>query len=300
MTSITEQQEKILTALEEYRFLTNSQLVTLGAGHIQRVRQTTSKLSSYPSENKPLVYRYKPGVSATLGRLENVFWLSQYGAEILADIQNRDFEEVGFLLKVRNSPAQYWHRKYCVDFHIALNQALKKEYPDKIALTLLNNYFDKTGANHTKQTKAGRLRSATRADYSLKIPDSKNYIIPDINFIFQVIGSPDKKALFCVEMSNGRDTKRILNQIREHKEALKQGVLTEKYGLNTFYKALFIFSEEGLLNAVLKRFFEIEGVEAFQSNFYFAHLADLHRDFFKCWQRPGETGAFNFLSGKRV
>jgi hypothetical protein len=298
MISITEQQEKILEALEVYRCLTNSQLVTLGVGHIQRVRQATGKLSSYPSEKKPFIYRERHGVSARLGRLEDVFYLSEYGAGILAEIQNRDSEEISFIKNVKDVHSDYWHRKYCVDFHMLLNRAIAKEYADKLEVVTFDHYFDKSGANHTSDPTTGRLRSRTRADFSLKDPSSKKYIIPDVNFILQRIGSPEKKALFCLEMTNGRDTKRILKQITQHKEALSQGVLAEKYGLNTNHKALFLFSETGLLNAVLKRIFEVEGIKSFQKCFYFAFFEDTKKDLFNNWQRAEQPGInYNFVNG---
>lgn len=297
MLTITEVQTRILEALHRYKFLTNSQMAQLDIGNLQFIRTSTKKLSSLPSTKKPFVGVIKFPITARSGRIENAFYLTEYGAEVLADILSIDYEELDFQKVTSVYHRDYWHRKYTIDFHIWLTQAL--ENSEKVEIGVFDRYFDKTGANRKKGQKHGTLRAKTRVDF----PGEDLYIIPDVNFTIESKTDSEKRALFCFEMTNGRNTKRILNQIYKHTFAMQHGAMAEKYGVpRSDYICLFLFSELGLMEAVRERFYEVPDGRAFHHAFYFAHIDEAKHEVLRCWQKVKMLGEerWNFVSGKNT
>jgi hypothetical protein len=293
MIILTEKEIKILNALAKYKFLTNSQLVTLKIGHIQRVRQATKKLAEYPTKKNAFIGSLRFPVSNRFGRLENIHFLTLEGAKTLIEIDDRDLSELNFVKIATVFYNDYWHRKFCIDFQISLTQEIENNLSNVLELPIFERYFDKTGANRTKNDNIGRLRAITRADF-----DGENYIIPDANFIIQKKDNPNVQALFCLEMTNGKDTKRVLRQLEKHKKAMQQGIIPEKYNLKVNHKTLFLFSEKSLMKAVMNRFFEIENIKNFQNFFFFGFIDDVINNVFNYWRLIGNKSFFNFLSGK--
>ena len=293
---LSDKQVRILEALGKYRFLTNSQLTALNIGHINRVRENTRKLSMMTSKRKSLIGKIVFPTSAKFGRLENVFYLKKRGAEGLAEALGRSPEEFDFVNTIAAYYQDYWHRKYCIDFQIRLFEKIEieKEYNETLEIPVFDRYFDKTGANRTKVgTDYKRLRARTRADF-----DGESYIIPDLNFIIQKKGNANARALFCMEMTNGKDTKRVLSQIEKHISAIQYGILAQKYHLSTNPHVLFLFSEKGLMEAVMRRFFEVKEAEKFKKLFFFSHIEYTAKDILNCWHRAESEQFYNFLSRK--
>ena len=294
MLTITEVQTKILEALNRYKFLTHSQMKELGIGNLQFLRSSTKHLCCFPNEKKPLVGAIKFPIAARAGKIENVHYLTEAGAQVLADILSIDYSELDFQKVTSVYHRDYWHRRYCIDFHIRLTQTLAGS--QTIELSTFDRYFDKIGANRRKR--GGQpLRSKTRVDFGS--PDL--YIIPDVNFILQAVGNPEKKALFCFEMTNGRDTKRILTQIYKHTLAMQNGAMAAKYGVQRQdYITLFLFSEASLMKAVRERFSEIRDAAAFERCFFFGHLEEMGKEVLKCWKRVKGEERWNFVTGKKT
>ena len=292
MLVLTEVQTRILESLSRYKYLTHSQMHRLRIAHEQVIRKNTRKLLGFPNEKRPVIGVIKFPITARTGHIENVYYLSEEGADYLAEILNLDRGELDFQRTTSVFHRDYWHRKYTVDFHIWLTQALKGN--EHIEIGVFDRYFDKTGANRTKNPNLARLRAKTRVDFG------ELYIIPDVNFILQGLQDPCKKALFCFEMTNGRNTKRILGQIHKHSLAMEAGAMARAYGIDRAdYRVLFLFSEQSLFDAVKNRFHTVRELRGFGDHFFFGTLEEAERDVLRCWHKSGSEQRFNFITGKK-
>lgn len=99
----------------------------------------------------------------------------------------------------------YFHRKYTIDTQIAIHQEAKKQ---GMEVSFFVRYFDKVGS-----ARKGGLTSLAKINI-----DSKNFIIPDGIFMIDRGG---EQYLYCLEIYNGKDTKRVVNQLKKHIRALE-------------------------------------------------------------------------------
>ena len=291
MIQITEGQTRILEALGQYKYLTASQLEQIGVSSSRQVIwREIRRLSETPTKKTALVGVIRFPASMRMEHVESMYYLTRPGAVALAELLCVDLGELSFQDSSTVFHRDYWHRKYCVDFHILLNRALQSD-PLGLEIAVWDRYFDKIGANRAK-ARRGALRAKTRVDLK------RGYLIPDVNFVLQSREDAERKALFSLEMTNGKDTKRALEKIARHIAVMRVGVLGEKYGLAQNYQALFLFAEQSLLEAVSTRF-EEAGVEGFRRLFWFGWLGDVQHDVLASWHRPNELGtAQNFITGK--
>ncbi len=292
MIQITEGQTRILEALGRYKYLTASQLERIGVSSSRQVIwREIRRLSATPTKKAALVGVIRFPASMRMEHVESMYYLTKPGAVALADLLGVDLEELSFQDSSTVFHRDYWHRKYCIDFHILMDAALKAD-PLSLELTVWDRYFDKTGANRTKAGR-GALRAKTRVDVG------GEYLIPDVNFMLQSRKISERQALFSLEMTNGRDTKRVLEKIDRHILVMKEGALGQKYGLEQNYQALFLFAERALLEAVHARF--SEAASGFGDLFWFGLMDDIAGEALASWRRPSDLGVRrNFITGKEA
>lgn len=273
MITLTEVQTKILEALAHYRYLTHSQMLHLKIGSPSFLRFSTRRLRE--KGDKPLIASIRYPFTPSEGRLEQVHHLTPTGAKLLADITSddslRNFRPVTAVYH-----RDYWHRKFTIDFQIALTQTVDQS--EQLEIAVFDRYFDKTGANRN-----GSLRAKTRISLG-----SDRYIIPDANFILSRPFEEEQQVLYTAEIANGQDTKRILRQIQRHAELLKTRLLASKYDIlgKTAHQVLFVFSDYGLLRAVRNRFVEVKEALEFSACYRFGYLKYLTQDILHCWKLP--------------
>jgi len=288
MLRITELQTRLLEALCEYRYLTASQLERLGISTSRPVIwRELRKLRRMTLGRHALVDVISFPARMRLEGVERVAYLTTAGAEVLADLRGIDVAALGFLPVTSAYHRDYWHRKYCIDFQIWLHQALEASTWD-LEIVRFDRYCDKIGANRTKDAGRPKLQARTRVDLS-----SGGCLIPDANFVLASAREPQRRALYSFEMTNGRDTKRVVQKLRDHALVMRDGVLSEQYGVEQSYQALLVFEERGLLEAVTARFAE-SGVEECGELFWFGLLKDADRDVLSCWRRPGGEKAVRY------
>lgn len=295
MLKLTEMQTRVLEALARYTYLTASQLHQIGISKSLPV--IWRLLRQLTAGKRALVGVIDFPPQLRVEKVERVHFLSRRGATVLAEIHRVDAAEVRFPQAASAYHRDYWHRRYCIDFHIWLTRALEANSWD-IVIAAWDRYFDKVGANRTKDSSRGRLRAKTRLDLGTA-GSVGSYIIPDVNFVLQSQREPSKQALFCLEMCNGKNTKRVLRQIEKHTVAMQEGAMADRYGVSQNYRALFLFAEWGLMDAVFSRLREI-GKESFEHLLYFGHLEQAAEDPLGCWQQPAIAGGCNFVTGKPI
>ena len=289
MITLTEIQTRILEALAHYRYLTHSQMLQLKLGSPSFIRFSTRRLREKGDE--PLIASVSYPFTPCEGRLEHVHHLTQAGANVLADVTNDDR-----LRHYRPVTAiyhrDYWHRKYTIDFQIALTKAI--ENSEQLEITTFDRYFEKTGDN-----RHSTLRSKTRIDI-----DDEQHIIPDANIMLCHPFDDKKQVLYTAEIANGQDTKRILHQIARHAAVLKNRLLATRYDLTRkrAHQVLFIFSDYSLLRTVRRRFAEVKEALPFSACYRFCFLQYLMQDALRCWKLPKHVSDdwHHLITGKPV
>lgn len=234
-------QIKVLRYLAIYRFLTANQLVTLGvAGRRDNVYKV---LRPMVRGGRPLIGKKDFGVAPKVGRLPSVYYLTRYGAQTLAEHDERPLKEIAFPKGVKLFHRDYFHRLFTIDTHIRIRQEAEQSGDE---ILFFDTYFDKVGSNRY-QSRYGQLQAKTQVE----LEDGGGILIPDAVYSHQT--REGKQYLTAVEICNGQDTKRIIKQVENHVKAIEQGLLSDKYGYEFANKVLFIFEFEKTKNKVEER-----------------------------------------------
>lgn len=239
MISIPDSNLKVLESLHTYKFLTVPQFVRLGVNtHAQSVQRTLRRFKQY---RKPFIGKKDFGFIAGVGNLHSVYYLTRHGAALLAEYYRVDISEINYPKGVPDFSKDYFHRWYTVDVHIAFRQWAKKAGTD---IEFFHTYFDHTGSNRAGGRK-GRLRPRTKIDLA------DGSFVPDA--IYLAISPDGKKHFAVVEVHNGKDTGRFLQQMEKHALALHTGAVAEAYGLALNNRVRWVFEHEATMKAAMRR-----------------------------------------------
>jgi len=226
---------------------------------------------------KPLVDMKRPLIAKhnfnpINGKLESFYYLTKYGVQFL--IEEEEF--IGDIIKAPKglSPVKlkdYHHRKFTVDFYIYLSRWLESNGGE---INFLNYYFDKSGNNRSGDK--SKFVTALNRIYI----DKTNSFIPDINSMFFM----DGKKHFCLfEQHDGKDTKRLFEQLYVHIIAIAKATVSKRYKLQESHKVVVVCEEQSVKDSVIKRLQKEKGIEHYNNFFLFKTNAELKEDFFKNW-----------------
>ena len=163
----------------------------------------------------------------------------------------------------------YTHRRNTIDIHLHLYLWTKTT---DFEITFFDTYFDKIGNNRRDKN----LQAKNRIDLS-----NNDYIIPDG---ITVIETGDTQLLYLVEMYDGKDTKRVLQQLRKHAQAISLGTPSLKYGFQKSNRVLSIFEHDSNMKAVLSRIRQEQLFDAMTNHFLFKTLENIQtQDFMDSW-----------------
>ena len=266
MIQLSQAEEKILCSLAQYKYLTVSQMTAIGIMKDKRNISKKVKLLRDKGFLKSIAYGFSPGI----GRVENVNFLTPKAKKVLLEGLELDASEIRMPIGRTNLFFKdYFHRKYTIDFHIQLVHWTKNHHS---SLLLFDTYFDKLGNNRTDKN----LRAKTRVDIE------QGYLIPDGVFLLEF---PDQsKALFLLEVYNGKDTKRVLTQLHKHTQAIELGSVNEKYQYYQGYRILCVFEFASIQEAVMQRMQEDDYFQYMQDHFYFKALDTIqHQTLIENW-----------------
>lgn len=268
---INHTQENILLLLAKYKYLTSHQLQRLGVS--PRLSTINTHLRALRERPRPLVKAYEPFHPHRVGRLGRMHFLTPASMRLLKDKR----PEFWAWIKVPTAPQfamDFLHRRSIIDVQIALEQLFG--YTDQFGQAT-SLYFDCNG----NMRRDGNLAPSTRLTLS-----SGKHVDPDLICNYEMNG---QRFLFCVEMANGSDTKRIVNQVLQYRQVLWEGSLSKKLGLKVGFRILFVFEKESTLKAVLWVGRKIPGkanwtqtFSALEGYFLFAHLPDLLKNAKDC------------------
>lgn len=173
---LTLKQQRIIQALARYKYLTVSQLIRLG---VDRHRSNLSTAFNRLTEGKrPLVKVLKFGLMPTKGRVEALYYLTKYGAQLVEHAKY----PIGRTVTLTSD---YFHRVATIDCEITLYSCSEIKQ-----VHFSHRYFDHTGSNRTGD------RTITTA---LPLTGTTKDIIADWVFM---IDTALQKELYCAEISS--------------------------------------------------------------------------------------------------
>lgn len=282
MTHITESQITALELLAVYKYLTSSQFVKMGL--FKKRAYVTNALKVLINTNKPLLAKHD--FNPIDGKLESFYYLTKYGKKFLID--ELEYTEAQIKAPRGLSPVRlkdYFHRKYTINFHIGFRKWLEKNHGK---ISFLNYYFDKTGNNRSSD-------NSTHVTALNKIQlDNANAFIPDINTMFSLDG---EKYLYLFEQHDGKDTKRLLEQLKIHFIAISQKAVSKKYNLHKSHKVVVICEHASVKKIVIQRLQAAKDIGYYYDFFIFKTNAELEGDFYNNWTLlNGESVTFLFNS----
>ena len=236
-TFLTQVHTCILEALARYKFLTTGQLLWLG---IMTDRANLNReIKKLRDRKKPLLATISFGVDPRVGKLENFHTLTLHGVAYLREQLQLPLDEIKHLKGTSSVfHRDYFHRLSMINFMISLDLWSMDQMKE---ITFFDSYFDTTGnANRDKN-----LVSKTRID----IPEHKSLYADGICMLH----SPGQQALYAVEMYRGKDTARVLQQLRLYAHALASGAINEKYDHGQAVRVLLIFDQQSNMESVLEQ-----------------------------------------------
>lgn len=249
---ITKIQQNVLVSLARYKYLTMSQMISLKVGTNQ-YPYLWKQVASLRDRKRALVSCNNfPLPSPKKGRVESLYFLTKEG---MNQILGNGFVESEEAIKIPKGKTiaykDYFHRKFTIDFQIALYQHAEK---NEKSVEFFHTYFDKVGDNRINKN----LRALTRIDF-----EGKQFFIPDA--VFKI-----NRQFFLFEMYNGKDTKRVLEQLHKHAQALTFRHTHRAYNLDETksYRIILLFEFESAKEALIKRIQEDSSFDMIRSYFF--------------------------------
>ncbi len=265
MTNVIERlndaQIKIIKHLAVYKFLTTSQLVRLG---VASDRTNVHKhIVGLRDRKNPFIMCATAKVIPGAGRLEAVYYLANYGVEAAKSLE---LQEIKFPVNKQISHTQdYLHRKTVVDCEITIRET-------GIKIDFFDRYFDTIGNNRV----GSNLTSKTKIEFPSGTLNADAIFLLDVTQL-------ETKFLYCLEIHNGKDTKRALEQMHAYIAALEIKAPSRKYGFERGCRVLWVFENEGCMKAVQERAMQDESISRAEKLFLCKLQSDPQNIFFD-WQ----------------
>ncbi len=236
MDFFTPQQTAILSSIAKYKYLTVNHFKALKIGSSDRLIRDNLKIL----RERKLTEKMSFGTIPIKGRFQDLHFLTERGAKMLIESLDLEPEEVKHPSRASTFfKNDYLHRVSTIDLMISFNQWAEK---NGYIIDLFDTYFDKVGSQRATET---GVQSKTRFD----LPNGKN-ISPDAVVKYEANG---KNYLFCLEVYNGKDTKRVIDQIRKLTYATFEGIPSKKYDHNKTNRNLILFEFDDYKNYAIDR-----------------------------------------------
>ena len=196
MEILSSRQIKILELLLEFKQLTIPQIDRLFCNEFsqQSIRRDLDKLFT---RRRPLVNRVEFKRVSHFGKLSFVYSLAKLGAQKLLKLYKGKLPYSKFTPKRPKLTDDYFHRTSTIDFHIHIKEHESEGYE----LNFCNHYF-------VVKKVVNSFHSINRID----APKGK-IVIPDL---IMKLSRADRTRLCLFELHNGKDKKRIKEQIEMH------------------------------------------------------------------------------------
>lgn len=251
-------QHRVLEALAKYKYLTVSQMVTLG---IATRRNNLNTVMKPLKEGKHATIGYKDHMASTLKegrlqyhRLEYVYYLTSYGKKYLLEDHERDEDSILIPSSTQNVyKSDYHHRKFVIDCQIAFDLASDN---DQKSILRFDRYFDKVSSGK-------KLYAKTRVELG------EIALIPDAVFIQN---REEQRNLLCLEVERGTNSKKLLDKLLVYAQLMAEGVISMAYNHKKDNRVLIVVEEESLLLNTIERIKQHEDFETFFATFVEHHF----------------------------
>lgn len=269
MDFFTPQQTAILTSIAKYKYLTVNHFKALKIGSSDRLIRDNLKIL----RERKLTEKMSFGTIPIKGRFQDLHFLTERGAKMLIENLNLEPEEVKHPSRASTFfKNDYLHRVSTIDLMISFNQWTEK---NGYIIDFFDTYFDKVGSQRATET---GVQSKTRFD----LPNGQN-ISPDAVVKYEANG---KNYLFCLEVYNGKDTKRVTEQIRKLTYATFEGIPSKKYNHNKTNRNLILFEFDDYKDYAIDRIKKdayLSQFEGLEQLFFFASIETQKIDFGTNW-----------------
>ena len=259
---IQETKLKALELLEQFKYLTTTQLIKLGLASSQP--SVARIMGRFFKSKKELVNKLTFPLHPKLGKLQNIYCLNKHGALFLAQYKEVDIEEINYVKGNTFLAKDYFHRVTQIDYHINL---YLRSIEEDFNIDFFYNYFDKSGANNSKSKQ--RLEASTKVTYndgSFFIPDGiyKTSRILDDGTI--------QSSLYVLEIHKGTDTKRAIETIEKNIKAIIDGSVSDKFNIKQAHKVIVVFDNENSKDLAVERLYETDYFKEFEEFFEFIYV----------------------------
>jgi hypothetical protein len=252
MEVINNIQADILENLARFKFLSTTQLKKLTGKSISYTREQITSL--YERKYIKAYHLEKPS------KAENIYYLSEHGKDVLLQNDKAFADDIKIPKGVPLVVRDYVHRKNFIDIHIALYFYLKEK---GITIEKFDAYFDKQGNNRT----AHNLEAKTKID----IGNNETYMPDGV----MITNNFEEKEMYLIEMYNGKDTGRVVEQLAKHGRAIALGTPAKKYNIQKNPIILSIFEFDSIKQAVIKRLESNPKFAPISNYFYFGYLSEI-------------------------
>ena len=267
MMYLKQKESDTLVSLAKYKFLCSSQFTQLGL--YKNKGDVTNLLKPMTEQKKPLIGVIKFPTDPTIGKLEYIYYLTKFGEKAVLEDLDYPQEKIKKIKSKPISTKDYFHRKSTIDFHIGLNQWLQNNNGE---IKFLNYYFDKMG---TFRDKDKTIREINR----FYLNDNRSFI-PDITVKFKV---NNESYIFLFEQHNGKDVKRLADQLHVHLLAISQDIVSKKFKFDKSNRVAVVCEEKSVKDAVIQRLQNTDDFRNFYNYFIFKTNDELKKDFFNNW-----------------
>ncbi|AXX95730.1 hypothetical protein [Arcobacter ellisii] len=268
MMYLKQKESDTLVSLAKYKFLCSSQFTRLGL--YKNKGDVTNLLKPMTEQKKPLIGVIKFPTDPTIGKLEYIYYLTKFGEKVLLEDLDYPQEKIKKVKSKPISTKDYFHRRATIDLHIGLNQWLQNNNGE---IKFLNYYFDKVGTIKNKDNKS--VIEINR----FYLENGKSFI-PDISTKFRV---NNENYIFLFEQHNGKDSKRLIDQLHIHLLAISQDVVSKKFKFNKSNRVAIVCEEKSVKDAVIQRLQKTDVFNTFHNFFIFKTNDELKEDFFNNW-----------------
>ena len=278
MRRITDLELFVLESLAEFHYLTAKQLARLKVGRDpdlidkRRAQYRNTTLRDLLAGGKPLIAVKSFGTLPGVGRLQDVFRLTRYGAEAVAHYQGRAVSEITYPEHGLKYSRDYMHRLDFVDFHIELAEHLKAA-PDGWLEFFQPYFYNQKGTNQS-------------INYAYFRPEDGLFtyghkgLEPDAIAKFRLNG---RTRLCLIEIHREPHYKHITRQLENYITALSQGLFEDLYQSEDSAFVLSVHTTQKSFMAVRERLAQHRDFPSFKPAFVFGHLDTLKTDFANTW-----------------
>ena len=292
--AFTPTQANIMQALAQYKFLTTSQLLKLKV--TKQRSHLSAQLALLWKRKRPLVKRISFGFIPKRGRLENFYHLTSTAKKILTQALQMPTDTIKLPRSKHSFFTQdYAHRKHTIDCEIAFHQAAKKL---KYQVLTSHRYFDslpvpKTGKDQQRSTSSSKNRRISYHAATRFRSSPNQHLIADAVFLLQ---TDLYQELYLLEMYNGRDTRRVIQQLRQHIAALSLGSPSITFNLQRAHRVLCVFEHQSNMEAVKTKLRKDSFFSHMTPYFFFKTLKEINDTFFDHWTNL--NGELSSILGK--